>query len=113
MILIEKTQTLGWEEAIRGMRNPLESWRNSDSHYAEMPDDDIFIVGDNDYELMKKLVKAGSDHSKFMRMISVYCDITAPLFWWKEADTYKVGTVRNSCSTMHKLASNQIGRAHV
>ena len=108
MILIEKTQTLGWEEAIRGMRNPLESWRNSDSHYAEMPDDDIFIVGDNDYELMKKLVKAGSDHSKFMRMISVYCDITAPLFWWKEADTYKVGTVRNSCSTMHKLASNPI-----
>ena len=108
MILIEKTQTLGWEEAIRGMRNPLESWKNSDSHYAEMPDDDIFIVGDNDYELMKKLVKAGSDHSKFMRMISVYCDITAPLFWWKEADTYKVGTVRNSCSTMHKLASKPI-----
>lgn len=116
MIRIEKTDVFGWESAIRGMRNPMNSWEKSDSDfnyqhpnvggelYIEIP---VFI-GENDLALMKKLVKAGSDHSKFMRMIHVTCDITAPLYWWKEYDTYKVGTVANSCSTMHKIASKPI-----
>lgn len=99
MIRIEKTETYGWEAAIRGMRNPMNSWDKSDSVFS-MGDTFVF---ENDLSLMKKLVKAGTDHSKFMRMITVTSDITAPLYWWKEYDTYKVGTVANSCSTMHKI----------
>jgi hypothetical protein len=100
MIKIEKTDVFGWESAIRGMRNPLNSWDKSDTVFCG---DYRPEIGDNDLALMKKLVNAGSDHSKFMRMINVTCDITAPLYWWKEFDTYKVGTVANSCSTMHKI----------
>lgn len=99
MLKVTHTETYGWEASIRGMRNALESWDKSDSVFTM---GDTFI-GENDLSLMKRLVKAGSDHSKFMRMITVTCDITAPLYWWTEADTYKVGTVRNSCSKMHKL----------
>ena len=109
MIKIEKTEVFGWETAIRGMRNPMNSWEKSDSFHAfdEAYMDDIFVIGKNDLALMKKLAKAGTDHRKFMRMIVVYCDITAPLYWWKEFDTYKVGTVANSCSTMHKIAEKE------
>lgn len=96
MIKFENTQVDGWAAAIRGMRNPLNSWDKSDSNI-------INTIGENDLKLMHQLVKAGSDHSKFMRMITVTVDITAPLYWWKEFDTYKVGTVRNSCSTMHTI----------
>lgn len=111
MIKIEKTEVVGWEAAARGMRNPLESWGKSDSYWGlrEDPspinpnDASFFFVGDNDLALMQRLVNAGSDHRKFLRMIVVYADITAPLYWWKEYDTYKVGTVANSCSTMHTL----------
>lgn len=103
MIQIEHTEAVGWESAIRGMRNPLNSWDKSDSEWNGFGTADGFEVGPNDLSLMKKLVKAGSDHSKFMRMLVVYCDITAPLYWWKEYDTYKVGTVANSCSTMHTI----------
>ena len=131
MIKIEKTETCGWEAAIRGMRNPMNSWDKSDSDYryilcakcddcksfkneqwedcdncsvSKMCDSNKgFMVGPNDSELMHRLCAAGTDHRKFMRMIVVYCDITAPLYWWKEFDTYKVGTVANSCSTMHKI----------
>lgn len=106
MIEIEHTQVGGLEAAIRGMRNPMNSWDKSDSRYAEFPNNDVYCAGENDLQLMRNLVKAGSDHSKFMRMIVVYCDVTAPLYWWKELDTYKVGTVRNSCSTMHKIHEN-------
>lgn len=95
MIKIENTVVHGWEAAIHGMRNPMNSWDKSDSKGN--------VIGENDLELMKKLVKAGSDHSKFMRMINVSVDIVAPRYWWAEYDTYKVGTVRNSCSTMHKI----------
>ena len=102
MIKIEKANVSGWEAAIRGMRNPLNSWDKSDS-YDE--NGNFVEVGEKDLILMKKLVKAGTDHSKFMRMINVTVDITAPLYWWAEYDTYKVGTVRNSCSKMHKLLS--------
>ena len=99
MIKFENTEVMNFEGAIRGMRNPLNSWDKSDSfdnfgHY---------IIGPNDLALMKKLIKAGSDHRKFMRQIFVSVDITAPLYWWKEFDTYKVATVSNSCSTMHKI----------
>lgn len=103
MIKIENTEVYGFEAAIRGMRNPMNSWEKSDSYHKG----DAFVLGKNDLALMKSLVKAGSDHSKFMRMITVTCDITAPLYWWKEFDTYKVGTVRNSCSTMHKIADKK------
>lgn len=103
MIKIENTEVYGFEAAIRGMRNPMNSWEKSDSYH----EDDAFVLGENDLALMKSLVKAGSDHSKFMRMINVTMDITAPLYWWKEFDTYKVGTVRNSCSTMHKIADKK------
>lgn len=102
MIKIEKTNVYGWEAAIRGMRNPLNSWDKSDSYDKN---GNFVEVGEKDLILMKKLVKAGTDHSKFMRMINVTVDITAPLYWWAEYDTYKVGTVRNSCSKMHKLLS--------
>ena len=103
MIKIENTQVYGFEAAIRGMRNPMNSWEKSDSYH----EDDAFVLGENDLALMKSLVKAGSDHSKFMRMINITMDITAPLYWWKEFDTYKVGTVRNSCSTMHKIHAKE------
>ena len=104
MIKIENFDVFGWESAIRGMRNPMNSWdkSDSDSHPSLVGD-----IGHNDLKLMQSLVKAGSDHSKFMRMINVTLDITAPLYWWKEFDTYKVGTVRNSCSTMHKIHSKE------
>ena len=103
MIEITNEETYGWEEAIRGMRNPMNSWNNIDSKWDGFGEAHGYSIGGNDLSLMKKLVNAGSDHSKFMRMITVYCDITAPLYWWKEYDTYKVGTVANSCSTMHKI----------
>lgn len=115
MIKIEETKTFGWEAAIRGMRNPMNSWDKSDTHESSSycpsldhwegaTEDGFYLfVGDDDLDLMRRLCKAGSDHRKFMRMIAVYCDITAPLYWWKEFDTYKVGTVANSCSTMHKI----------
>lgn len=103
MIKFEYTQVFGWEAAIRGMRNPMNSWEKSDSLF----DGNKWCLGDNDFKLMKNLVKAGSDHRKFMRMINVTVDITAPLYWWKEFDTYKVGTVANSCSTMHKLTAKE------
>ena len=108
MIKIENYEVLGWEHAVRGMRNPMNSWARSDS-YCECPDEGIecwggcIQLGPNDHALMKKLVNGGPVHAKFRRMIAVYVDITAPLYWWKEFDTYKVGTVANSCSTMHKI----------
>lgn len=115
MLTIDKTETYGWEAAIRGMRNPMNSWDKSDSDHicksCEDPwggtgyifDTNMINIGPSDLDLMKRLRNAGTDHRKYMRMIAVYCDITAPLYWWKEFDTYKVGTVANSCSTMHKL----------
>ena len=114
MIHIEQTEVVGWEAAIRGMRNPMNSWDKSDSGIEFCWDGDYHRVidnpriGPNDLALMKKLAQAGTDHRKFMRMIVVYCDITAPLYWWKEYDTYKVGTVANSCSTMHKIQDTPI-----
>ena len=102
MIRFENFDVIGWEHAIRGMRNPMNSWDKSDSDF----DEGMGWVGPNDHELMMKLRNAGTDHCKFMRMIAVYVDITAPLYWWKEFDTYKVGTVANSCSTMHKIHEN-------
>ena len=114
MIKIENTEIVGWQAAIRGMRNPLESWDKSDSFwetvdYDSLNENDIYEykLGPNDLGLMKRLSNAGTDHRKFMRMIVVYCDILAPLYWWKEFDTYKVGTVRNSCSTMHCIHKEQ------
>jgi len=101
----ENTEVWGFAHAIRGMRNPKESWDRSDS---KMLDDNIPWIGDKDLELMQTLIKAGSEHRKFMRQIFVSVDITAPLYWWKEFDTYKVGTVANSTSTMHKMASKPI-----
>lgn len=118
MIKIDHLHTFGWETAIRGMRNPMNSWEKSDS-WGEAPcmnfNTGELIVGDynvgpNDLTLMQKLVRAGSDHSKFMRQIIVSMDITAPLYWWKEYDTYKVGTVANSCSTMHKIHAKPFTR---
>lgn len=99
MIKIEMTEVLGGEHAIRGMRNPFNSWQNSDSKLQ----DGELEIGNNDLALMKNLARAGTSHSKYRRMIVVYADITAPLYWWSEYDTYKVGTVANSCSKMHKL----------
>jgi hypothetical protein CLOSPO_00621 len=107
MINIENTEVYGWESAIKGMRNPMNSWDKSDSSFYCKNFADRFNIGENDLQLMKKLVNAGTDHSKFMRMIMVTCDVTAPLYWWKEFDTYKVGTVRNSCSTMHKIHAKE------
>lgn len=101
MIEFENVEVFGFEAAIRGLRSPMNSWDKSDSYIHDLTDE--FVIGSNDLDLMKKLIAAGSDHSKFMRMINVTLDITAPLYWWKEFDTYKVGTVRNSCSTMHKI----------
>ena len=109
MLKIENTEVMGWEHAIRGMRNPKNSWEKSDSTFHLMIDDDKAedFIGKNDLNLMTALRNAGTDHRKFMRMIVVYLDITAPLYWWKEFDTYKVGTVANSCSTMHKIAAKE------
>ena len=132
MIKIEKTQTYGWEAAIRGMRNPMNSWAKSDSYEGccskdmfdllqetgDIPKEAVYtdtyiksgstyVIGENDLNLMKRLAKAGTDHRKFMRMIVVTADVNAPLYWWKEADTYKVGTVANSCSTMHKIHTKE------
>lgn len=122
MIKIEETETYGWEAAIRGMRNPMNSWDKSDSAFGRnlaipyVQNNPIIwfnkygvetYIGDNDLDLMRRLCVAGTDHRKFMRMIVVYCDITAPLYWWKEFDTYKVGTVANSCSTMHKIHAKE------
>lgn len=115
MLKIENTEVMGWEHAIRGMRNPKNSWAKSDSG-PECPYgkekccgecQQNFCIGPNDKQLMMALRNAGTDHRKFMRMITVYLDITAPLYWWKEFDTYKVGTVANSCSTMHKIAAKE------
>lgn len=102
MINIENVNVVGFEEAIRGMRNPMNSWALSDSTFAEK-----VILGDADLTLMNKLSQAGSDHSKYMRYITVALDITAPRYWWSEFDTYKVGTVSNSTSTMHKIHSKE------
>nr|DAQ37131.1 MAG TPA: hypothetical protein [Caudoviricetes sp.] len=126
MLKIENAEIMGWEHAIRGMRNPKNSWVKSDSGvcathgpahcadcvYTDCHADDVeistkYILGSNDLNLMTTLRNAGTDHRKFMRMITVYLDITAPLYWWKEFDTYKVGTVANSCSTMHKIAAKE------
>lgn len=131
MIKIENVETCGWEAAIRGMRNPKNSWEKSDSRYcseyghppiegsceycpydkmcdkSEKSMQQMYLIEDNDLDLMTRLRNAGTDHRKFMRMIAVYLDITAPLYWWKEFDTYKVGTVANSCSTMHKIAAKE------
>lgn len=104
MIKIENVEVVGMKAAVRGMRNPKNSWEKSDSSAV---DGHSFFVGDNDFALMRTLANAGTDHGKFMRMITVYLDITAPLYWWKEFDTYKVGTVANSCSTMHKIAAKE------
>lgn len=109
----EKTEVWGFEHALRGMRNPLESWNKSDSDFSIYIEDRVNIVinnniGKNDLELAQKLIRAGTPHRKFMRQIFVSADITAPLYWWKEFDTYKVGTTANSTSTMHKLASTPI-----
>ena len=121
MLKIENAEVLGWEHAVRGMRNPKNSWAKSDSgflyedqqtsnHILVQSDKEgwmEFSIGPSDQKLMTTLRNAGTDHRKFMRMITVYLDITAPLYWWKEFDTYKVGTVANSCSTMHKIAAKE------
>ena len=128
MLKIENVEVTGWEAAIRGMRNPMNSWAKSDSgrclthgparcsecayvhsgcNASDTDIDTRYIIGANDLELMTTLRNAGTDHRKFMRMITVYLDITAPLYWWKEFDTYKVGTVANSCSTMHKIHAKE------
>ena len=122
MLKIENTEVVGFEAAIRGMRNPMNSWEKSDSGYSYISDvhaiidgklvhqdpaEHEFCIGLNDWDLMIRLRNAGTDHRKFMRMIVVYLDITAPLYWWKEYDTYKVSTVANSCSTMHKIADKE------
>lgn len=109
MITIQNIETYGWEAAIRGMRNPMNSWDKSDSGFKlfSAKEGGCWCVGNNDRRLMHQLVAAGTDHSKFMRQIGVSMDITAPLYWWKEFDTYKVGTTANSCSTMHKIAEKE------
>lgn len=129
MIKIENVSTAGFEPAVRGMRNPMNSWGKSDSGWCKGGNDfvdccmeihgncpredgdvfleDVFCVGKSDFGLMQRLAKAGTDHRKYLRMIVVYADITAPRYWWTEADTYKVGTVANSCSTMHKIHAKE------
>lgn len=103
MINIEKAHVVGFEDAIRGMRNPMNSWDRMDSVQTA----DSYSIGPKDYTLMRNLASSGPVHAKYRRMIVVYADITAPLYWWKEFDTYKVGTVANSCSTMHKIAEKE------
>lgn len=121
MIKLENEEVIGWEAAIRGMRNPHNSWENSDTYFFDDGEYynilgnsgpcgeslDGIQIGPNDHDRMMSLSKAGTDHRKYMRMIVVYVDILAPLYWWKEFDTYKVGTVANSCSTMHKIADKE------
>ena len=124
MIKIENVEVMGWEHAIRGMRNPMNSWEKSDSTHCtewdcdtcpgnggndgcKFPGIDPVVVGPNDHQLMMNLAHGGPVHAKYRRMITVYLDITAPLYWWKEFDTYKVGTVANSCSTMHKIHAKE------
>ncbi len=107
MIVLERDSVMNLENAIRGARNPLNSWNRSDSAYDEKGN---YILGPNDLDLAHRLASAGSDHRKFLRQIFVSVDITAPLYWWKEFDTYKVGTVANSCSTMHKIHAKPFGR---
>lgn len=104
MIKIENVEVVGMKAAVRGMRNPKNSWAQIDSAVVN---GNCFVVGNNDYDLMYRLASAGTDHGKFMRMIHVQCDVTAPLYWWKEADQYKVGTVTDSCSTMHKIHAKE------
>ena len=104
----ENTEVWGFEHAIRGMRNPMNSWDKSDSGYVDKRFNDQFHIGPHDMKLMKTLIKAGPEHRKFLRQIFISVDITAPLYWWKEFDTYKVGTVANSCSTMHRLKDTPI-----
>lgn len=118
MIKLQNTRVEGWEAALRGMRNPLNSWDKSDTRWLHNGCEDVcpvedvpFILGDKDEALMRKLVKAGSDHRKFIRMITVTLDITAPWYWWKEFDTYKIGTVADSCSTMHTIADKPFTRS--
>ena len=115
MIKIENTEVYGWEAAVRGMRNPMNSWDKSDTeltistqYFGNVSTRQTEIcIGKKDFALMKTLVESGTDHRKFLRMVNVTVDITAPLYWWKEFDTYKVGTVRNSCSTMHKITAKE------
>lgn len=115
MVTVNNIQTFGWEAAIRGMRNPLNSWAKSDSEFYNVDNVAVedrhliggFTLGPNDLDLALRLIKAGLEHRKFLRMIHVQMDITAPLYWWKEMDTYKVATVANSCSTMHKIHSKE------
>ena len=119
MLKIENFEVLGWEHAIRGMRNPMNSWEKSDSNFFDDSEGHVcnicqghgsmslIEIGPNDYTLMKNLRNAGTDHRKFMRMITVYLDITGPMYWWKEFDTYRVGVDKNSCSTMHKIHAKE------
>ena len=107
MIKLERTSVINFENAIRGARNPMNSWSKMDSNYNEYGE---YVLGESDLDLARRLATAGSDHRKFLRMIFVSVDITAPLYWWKEFDTYKVGTVANSCSTMHKIHAKPIER---
>ena len=108
MIKIEKTEIFGWEAAIRGMRNSFNSWDKSDSHYDS--ETGKYIPGPADIDLMDRLSRSGPSHAKFLRYITVQLDITAPRYWWAEMDTYKIGTVRNSCSTMHKVQAKEFTR---
>ena len=107
MLKVERIYVMNMENAIRGARNPLNSWARMDSYYNEKGE---FVLGENDLSLAARLAKAGSDHRKYLRQIMVSMDITAPLYWWKEFDTYKVGTVANSCSTMHKSQAKEFSR---
>lgn len=108
MIKVENVEAWGFKHAIRGMRNPMNSWHLSDSGYGrDGEDEDVFVIGEKDLDLMKRLYKAGTEHRKYLRQIFVSMDITAPLYWLKELDTYKVGTVSNSCSTMHKIHAKE------
>ena len=111
MLKIENAETFGWEAAIRGMRSPKNSWDKSDSCWSSPnengTDKPMYIIGENDLKLMHTLAAAGQDHGKFLRMIHVQLDVTAPLYWHKEADQYKVGTVTDSCSTMHKIHAKE------
>ena len=107
MLKVERISVMNFENAIRGARNPLNSWARMDSYYDDKGN---FVLGENDLSLAKKLAKAGSDHRKYLRQIMVSMDITAPLYWWKEFDTYKVGTVANSTSTMHKIQAKEFSR---
>ena len=117
MIKLERTSVMNLDNAIRGMRNPMNSWEKSDSHWTYIENPETmnkalfqFFIGENDLKLARNLASSGGDHRKFLRQIFVSVDITAPLYWWKEFDTYKVGTVANSCSTMHKIHAKAVER---